>query len=126
MNEQLTNKVTEMLGFLLDSVKNAQEFVVAQAPDVIREIILVGRFKHTIGVIMGIICFAGFVKLVHLLCTHKDQWSSDKQSGMGILTVLSIAPVFFCMLFNFIPCFSAWFAPKYYVITELANLMKKF
>ena len=111
----------EVLKELLETIKDTKSFVLDQAPDVAKEMILLARIE-------SIIILIGSLFLFYLLFYFKRKLS-EIESSYGemsmIYTLLSIiSPIFgmfglICVLSNL----SCWFAPKYFLLEELSKLI---
>ena len=117
MKEELQEKLVEILTSIQNATGKAADFAVAELPDVAQQYLIFGRiyesFFMAAFVILFVVCAFLSIKV------YKD---FDKE--------LVIAPVIFSAFFLFLSLSQiketllVWVAPKVWLITELAKLIK--
>ncbi len=117
MSEKLEQLGTQALQDLLTNMTQAKAFVLEQAPDVVREIVLLGRIQNTAEVMASLVFFV--FALFLLFKGIKEQEEPFFMLG----AFLSMGGIFLTMI-SFSNAALVWFAPKLYVIKEIGELIK--
>lgn len=131
MNEQLQAKLVEILSGIQAAVKAAGDFALEQLPDIAYQYISYGRALSLVVMIITVLLFVIGLWLCikkAIYGTQKDQyynygWSDNRSAalvGGGALLFVS------CIIFtiNLSNTMMVWFAPKVWLIKELAVLIK--
>jgi hypothetical protein len=91
MNNELQNKLAEVLGGIADGVSQAKDFAVDQLPDVAQQYIMFGMLWETAGLVMLLLGSAGFA-VIFKICLNQQQKIEGR--GYGDDTGPIIAMVF--------------------------------
>lgn len=129
MNEQLQVKLVEILSQIQTAVKAAGDFTLEQLPDVVQQFVMYGRANYTFFISLAVILIIVSLFLIIKKAIYGKQigayasWSDNRVAS--IISGISIGFVGFCMLFvNIGNFFMVWFAPKIWLIKEIAILLK--
>jgi len=130
MNEQLQAKLVEILSGIQTAVKAAGDFALEQLPDIAYQYIAFGKVYYTFIIVLAIVGIAiGLWLFIRKAIYGKqkdkyyDGWSDNRTAalagGVG-LTMFS----FFMFVANLSNTLMVWFAPKIWLIKEIAALIK--
>lgn len=125
MNDAAQLELTKWITGLRETAEKVNGFVLEQAPEVAREIIFLGRAWHT-SVFLA--CFASLVVLAAWTWRHWDDFGdgfgyTPNRWTLGALLSFFGIPLLFTFVFiEFTHVITAWFAPRLYLIGELASL----
>ena len=143
MNETLQNALAEIITAALENAGAAKEFVLAEMPDVVQQLLIWKMTISLIWFVFGLACLA----LIPLLLKHclwliterttKDaDWARSKNFtyfnepsaafvGNSILSVIGLALALLIgqLTINF-EWLQIWLAPKVYLIEYAADLVK--
>lgn len=113
----------QLLKEILETIRGSKEFVLAQAPDVIQQMILSARV--TLALIM-FVCFSvaviSSIVFTHGRKAHKeDGWDGGGYMAFGCFFGIMSVVMFFAALCDAI---NVWIAPKVYLLQELRHLIK--
>lgn len=123
MNEQLQNKLAEILGQIASGVKMAGDFTMTQLPDIAQQYVLYGLIKNTIFLVLFLIVIAGLAKSI--LWTFRRPSMEDELKGPFVFfEVLAIVGFGAFTLIQAKETLLVWFAPKVWLIKEIAGLIK--
>lgn len=129
MNEQLQAKLVEILSGIQSAVKAAGDFALEQLPDIAYQYIAYGRAYYTFLTILAIVGIAIGLWLFIRKAIYGEQrdrsysWSDNRSAalagGIGLIFVS-----FFIFVANVSNTIMVWFAPKIWLIKEIAALIK--
>lgn len=129
MKEELQGKLVEILSALQSAAGKAGDFATAQLPDIAQQYIVYGRFQATATLVAYVLllCLSLGISLKFgYLSAGKDHdgwWTNSRFFAAAFGTLASI----FCLLGVFgwaNSAFLVWFAPKVWLIKEIATLIK--
>ena len=128
VNEETKQKLSELVGYLADSVKDGGEFVKEQAPLAAQELVAFGRAYHTSVVCLAIVFVVAYLCLVLPRCVGAmKQLESELVFGFGLILSLAgaIASVFagIALCHNFQPMLMAYFAPRLFILDYVKGLL---
>lgn len=123
MNEELQNKLVEILTGIQEGVRASSTFVLEQLPDVAQQYLLYGRLVESVYILVFCV-FLPFLALKAWKIGHTIEEEEPREFVCG-LSVLAGT-------FSFVIGFSSgikefilvFFAPKVWLLTELAKLIK--
>ncbi len=119
MNEQLQAKLVEILAGIQASTKTAGDFAMEQLPDIAQQYVMYGRAIHTFGMLyaplVAVTLFFYRRQIGHALGEYA--WPVAVLMAGGVSSVIAL-------LINTGPFFLVWFAPKVWLLKELASLIK--
>lgn len=127
MNEQLYDKLIEILTSIQNATKAAGDFALEQLPDVAMQYVMYGRVRTLVVTLflLGVssVCFATF------RWVYKNPWygpydglrSEENKVIMGLTLTCGIVTLF-ASVFSF--DWLVWVAPKVWLIKELAALVR--
>lgn len=131
MNEQLQGKLVEILSQIQTAVKAAGDFALEQLPDVVQQFVLYGRATYTFHISLAVILIIVSLFLIIKKAIYGKQigqdylnsWSENRQGAMVTGIAIGFIGMFtlFANIGNF---FMVWFAPKIWLIKEIAILLK--
>lgn len=131
MNEQLQAKLVEILSQIQTAVKAAGDFALEQLPDVVQQFVMYGRANYTFFISLAVILMIVSLFLIIKKAIYGKQvgqhylnsWSDNRQASMvsGIVIGFIGLIMLFTDIGNF---FMVWFAPKIWLIKEIAVLLK--
>jgi hypothetical protein len=130
VNDQIKSEALNWLVSLRGTAEKAQAFALDQTPDVLRDLVTIGRLESTACVIFGMVFMLVAVGLMRWASRQNfSEWDGDAGMLGFFLSVLGIGIgviaglVMICNNFhNFV---TAWFAPRIYIIETLTNLIGK-
>lgn len=129
MNEQLQGKLVEILSGIQEGVRQAGSFAMEQLPDIAQQYVVYGRMSATAHLaIFGLLAVAAlyvflvkglFSKAIDAYGYWKDGRIVASLGGGGISLLFGGIAV--AQVDNFL---LVWFAPKVWLLKELAGLLK--
>lgn len=126
MKEELNTKLVEILTSIQTAAGKASDFALEQLPDIAQSYVLYGRVFSLVTVLL---CLAVLLALVWLFrVTYRATSEGDADEivwvpvGIGGVVVVVIAMFF--LLEGLQSTFLVWFAPKVWLLKELASLIK--
>lgn len=133
MNEETQEQLNKTMVSALEWVRQAGEFVVAEAPEVVREIVLLGRVENTVEFVLPLLFLAGTLFLWFKFSLPAIQAMSDENdpsikicvvaaggSFVGFMVGMVSLIIFFEQ--GVVGLYAPWFAPRVYVLQELAKM----
>ena len=120
MNDALQLKLVEILGQIQAATKTAGDFALEQLPDIALQYVAYGRAMHTTGLAFGVL-----LALTILAVTVVRRKNLSEIPMWVIPTYLIGIPVAIKFIANnFGPAMLVWFAPKVWLLKELAGMLK--
>lgn len=125
MNDAAQLELTKWITGLRETAEKVNGFVLEQAPEVAKEIIMVGRAWHTS---VFVACLTALIVLAVWTRRHWDDFGRGFGAvpnawTLGALLSFFGMPTLFAFVFiEFTHVITAWFAPRLYLIGELAEL----
>ncbi len=132
MDDATKDQLSRFVENLNTAVERGAEFTMEQTPLVAQEMVAYGRAYYTVLVTASALAFAiGGI----LLYRHSHKWCkvlSDTQNSAEfaaafskLLVVVLMVPIAGgCAMANLDMCLKVWFAPRLYIIEEIARLLK--
>ena len=120
MNEQLQSKLVEVLAGIQAATKAAGDFAMEQLPDIAQSYVMYGRAMHTTGIVVGLLMFA--VLLWFLPRAIRGMEDADVWPVPVYMVGVPVAGI--VLMVNFGPAMLVWFAPKVWLLQQLASLIK--
>jgi len=122
MKDELNSKMVEILTSIQTAAGKASDFALEQLPDIAQSYVLYGRayitFLFAFLLISTLLCAFGSWKL------FKNFPNDDGAIALSITSAIA-ATTFLCFsLMNTSQLFLVWFAPKVWLLKELAGLIK--
>ena len=134
MKEELQSKLVEILGSIQTAAGKAGDFAMAQLPEIAQSYVLYGRALETSAVLLSLLVFVtgfyvamkyGFLnkEAVHQTGYSEGEWFAHRIVAVigglfgalgGFIGVCTNAPAFMLV----------WFAPKVWLLKEIAGLIK--
>ena len=138
MNEQLQSKPVEILAGIQSATKAAGDFALEKLPDIAQQYVAYGRAINTAAVILGVLLLATSVAMVRNGFRNNQkradaglEYSFQHKPGLPGSQEGFIVSGFACgvlgglfVLFNSAPAAMVWFAPKVWLLKEIASLLK--
>lgn len=129
MNDELQNKLAEVLGGIAEGVTQAKDFAVEQLPDVAQQYIMFGIVWETAAFVMLAVATGLFTWMV---LRGWKLWSDDESShhdadkGQMMMMFGSIPGIFTAIssIVQLKAVLLVWFAPKLYLLQGIAGLVK--
>ena len=120
MNEQLQGKLVEILASIQNAARATGDFAMRELPDVAQSYVMYGRAIHTIALIFGVVIAIGLVVLI------VKKWEDVTGYEVWPIPVLLVGGggSFTLIATNFAPTLLVWFAPKVWLLNEIASLSK--
>ena len=129
MNDQLQSKLAEVIGAILNGVRTAGDFAMQQLPEIAQQYVLYGRAYLTF-VFAALVAAAGVCAFIALrygfFGRQPDQCGMWADSRLIACVVGGIGAGLFggVALLTSSSLFLVWFAPKVWLLKELAGFMK--
>ncbi len=124
MNEQLQSKLVEILSGIQSATKEAGDFAMEQLPDIAQQYVMYGRVNSLVWLFAWAVVFIAAVYMNFRFVRYmknEDEWemspllmatvSGAGGAGMVFMTCAQTAAL-------------VWFAPKVWLLKELASLIK--
>lgn len=126
MKEELNTKLVEILTSIQTAAGKASDFALEQLPDIAQSYVLYGRVFSLVTVLL---CLAVLLALVWLFrVTYRATSEGDADEivwvPVGLGGVVVVVIVMFFLLEGLQSTFLVWFAPKVWLLKELASLIK--
>lgn len=132
MKEQLQDKLVEVIGAVQASAGKAGEFALTQLPQIAQEYVVYGRVKTV--VFSSVLLVLGITFISAAVWAYKNPWNTSpysidkgkERSDSNMLAMFfgsglgGLAIVAALLTFNYL----VWFAPKVWLLKELATLTK--
>jgi len=122
----------ELLKKLLGILNNTQDFVLAQAPDIAKQLITLARIESSLLWLIPLL-LTGIVVSVWRLAKQAETYP-NKNGGLNfnddvyflpiIVTIVSLVPVLLTIGCNYHTFLTSWFAPKVYLLEYVAKALK--
>lgn len=135
MNEQLQSKLVEILAGIQAATKTAGDFAMEQLPDIAQQYVAYGRAFATVNLILAVVFAAGsaFVALrfgyMNSTAVHEKghyapgQWKDARVSASIFGTLFGLISLIWILAAAHSAAL-VWFAPKVWLLKELASLIK--
>jgi hypothetical protein len=127
MNDELQNKLAEVLGGIAEGVTQAKDFAVEQLPDVAQQYIMFGMVWETAAFVMLVAAtgFFGWMFWRGWKTPDEASWR-DADRGQMLIIFGSIPGVFTAVasIVQLKTVLLVWFAPKLYLLQGIAGLVK--
>lgn len=121
VQEQLLSKTTEILSALQTGVEKTGAFAAEQLPDIALQFIAYGRVITVVSVLWWVALSGVLAYMTYKLVTA---WDKEWQTPFALLTGGGSLACWGGIAHNTGPMLMVWFAPKIYLITEIARLLK--
>jgi hypothetical protein len=127
MNEQLQSKLVEILSSIQSATKAGADFALEQLPDIAQQYVMYGRVSTTVSVALLLLALTACA-LACLWAVRQSSKSYSDQSG-ALIPVAMVSPVLglfsaLALLSYLNSCMLVWFAPKVWLLKELATIIK--
>ncbi len=123
MNDQLQGKLVEILSAIQAGARAAGDFAMEQLPDIAQQYVLYGRVVSTAYVVMFALLAICCVATVVMHARGKEDLL-DCEPAIVIFGPIGGALSAAIAFVNFGPAMLVWFAPKVWLLKELAGLIK--
>lgn len=134
MNEQLQNAVATILERAITGIDSSVDFMQAELPEVIEQLLMWYAVSNVVYAIIGII----FIYAAYLMVKKPNKedenwmWEWDERRGKHSGTCESIFGVFaifpggvgFFLLLNIMDSLKIWIAPKIWLMEYAASIVK--
>jgi len=133
MNENLQNAVTELITKAISTADHAQEFVMAEMPELIQQLLYWKMIEAIFVFILSIIWLFAYIKSIKWIwpkLNHKvdclDAWAASKGiSTIGMVIVGSLVIINLTIgIDQIFTILQIWIAPKVYLIEYASGLIK--
>lgn len=127
MNDQLQQRVVQIMDYIQKTVTQAQDFVLAQAPDIVQSYVLYGRVMFAIQTLLVLVLGLVWVVIVRKgVITRAFDANEETPVAMFSSAALAAMTLFFMTLYisdfsNGVLCFVA---PKVWLIKEIAEIVR--
>lgn len=101
-------------------IQSSKDFVLSEAPDIARQIVLMGRIEQSLLLIFNIIGLLAILKWA-LWVKKQDSYHVEMQWA-GLCVIGPILTLTFC--FFLMGTISVWLTPKLYILNELRGCSK--
>lgn len=117
MKEELQSKLVEILTSIQTATGKAADFAVEQLPDIAQSYVVYGRVHTTTCVVSAVLIFGALVWV-------GNRYSKPSEGMSWLGAAFGAVVPFLTVLFNFSDMLLVWFAPKVWLLKELAQLAK--
>jgi hypothetical protein len=130
VNEQLQDKLVEILSGIQEATRAAGDFAMAQLPDIAQSYVMYGRVASIVNVLFAIAAVALGAYMIYRCKRHIDKASSFLDTAPEVIVPLGVGGMFVFGLGAFslkgavLSSALVWFAPKVWLLKELASLIK--
>lgn len=124
MNEQLQGKLVEILSGIQEGVRAAGTFAMEQLPEIAQQYVLYGRVLATFWMVLGA-AFLIYTTVAVVKCLkYAREEREDFAFAFGFSAAVSaiVGMMFVCV--NVASFSLVWFAPKVWLLKEIASLVK--
>lgn len=121
MKQELQDQLVDILSSISNTVGQAKDFALVQLPDIAQSYILYGRVLGTFILTMSVISIIVFIYIAYRL----ERRASGGYKGLPstVAVVASVIPFVF-FICNFSSTLLVWFAPKVWLLKEIARLIR--
>lgn len=121
MKEELQSKLVEILTSIQTAAGKASDFAMEQLPDIAQGYVAYGRAYTTTVVVLCLMALA----IIAAACYRLEKKADPAYRGLPLFisALCSILPLGF-LVANFGAMFLVWFAPKVWLLKEIAGLLK--
>lgn len=129
MQEQLLQRADSIFASISTTVAKATDFASEQIPDIAIQYVAFGRAYSTTLVVVSTLIMLAYVFMVYKFIKH-DVYNSSlsrfSESSIAVTVVGAFPSVgaLITVMVNVKDVFLVWFAPKIWLITEIAKLVK--
>ena len=116
---QLDTKLAALVDTIISATKAAGDLAMEQLPDLAMQMVMYGRAYHTVLILISILLCLFAVYCFRRVDTRDDGTVPHAVGAMLAIVVGGI--IFISNINNFM---LSWFAPKVYIIKEVASLLK--
>ena len=125
MNNEMQDKLVEILSSIQTATGKAADFAIEQLPDVAQSYVMYGRISITFWLIASLAAIFGSWKLIRFSrkLLDEDAWSAGGTygvvfgvAGMFIFPIMAVA--------NLNAAILVWVAPKVWLLKEIAGMLK--
>ena len=141
MNEQLQQALTEILTKTVDGIDSGVEFMHAELPDVIEQLLMWYAVKGVICFLFGLLLILAWVATFNYILKRRPQdggenflwerWSHKDENELKIeaqlfIVISGILAAIFSMVYipEIMTTIKIWIAPKIWIIEYTARLVK--
>jgi hypothetical protein len=134
MSEELQGKLVEVITSIQGAVGKASDFALGQLPDVAQSYVVYGRVTATLDVVVLGAMFAGAVYVavrkgflnhtaIKTRCYSEGDWE-ETRTAAAVVGSMAAVILFCCEMAAIQSAALVWFAPKVWLLKELAALVK--
>lgn len=120
MKEELQGKLVEILTSIQTVAGKASDFAMEQLPDIAQSYVMYGRAINTLHVVVGLVLLAILLWLLPRAVKAMDE-AEVWPIPLYMMGVPSCAAI---LLSKIGPAMLVWFAPKVWLLKEIATLLK--
>lgn len=117
------DKLNEFLQLLIDTLKGSKEFIISQAPDIVQEIVIRGKFHSVIGAVCFILGLFLIPKLFKRMIGSIDAEAESDVVKYAICLTLVVV-MSFVGLMEVCMNWGVWITPKLYVLETIASMIR--
>lgn len=129
MKDDLQLKLVEILSQIQAGVTKASDFAMTQLPDIAQQYVVYGRVKSIVGFMLLILFSIGTAITARWL--YRNPWNDcpysyaarGEANSFGLFVCCFLSPFSFGLAFILFD-YLVWFAPKVWILKELATLVK--
>lgn len=132
MKEELNTKLVEILTSIQTAAGKASDFALEQLPDIAQSYVLYGRAISLVMLVSLIALGLSLLKLSHW--AYKNPWNNSRyswdsnakrsDSNFVVMVVPAVVGTVFLLIAVSSFDYLVWFAPKVWLLKELASLVK--
>jgi hypothetical protein len=128
MKEELQGKLVEILTSMQSAAGKASDFAMEQLPDIAQSYVAFGRAYHTFWIVSMVLVLLGIgwgtIKVFRLASRPEGVLDDMPPSFAVAFGSLIGALPFLIFLDSLKPALLVWFAPKVWLLKEIATMLK--
>lgn len=126
IKDELQTKLVEILSSIQSATGKASDFAMEQLPEIAQSYVLYGRVSLTFYLVFGLSILGGLTLLAHRIEREGKKADKDFPSGLPYFTLGGTGALLGGGMFlaNLSSAMLVWFAPKVWLLKEIASLVK--
>lgn len=125
MNNEMQDKLVEILSSIQTATGKASDFAIEQLPDVAQSYVMYGRISLTVWIIASLAAIFGSWRLIQFgrKLLDEDELSAGGTYG-GMFGVIGLVVFSITAVTSLNSAILVWAAPKVWLLKEIAGMLK--